>query len=131
VLKLETEIATAVAHALKLKLLDNISQKIELGGTRNPAAFDAYLRGSQLDYTIRDESDFPSVIAAYTEAIRLDPKFALAFADRSIDLTEYTGDAATGAAIHSSREAPSTFPWDRSSLNFSMSLSKNFGGNRP
>ena len=31
----------------------------------------------------------------------------------------------------SSREAPSTFPWDRSSLNFSMSLSKNFGGNKP
>ena len=31
----------------------------------------------------------------------------------------------------SSREAPATFPWDRSSLNFSMSLSKNFGGNSP
>ena len=40
VLKLETEIATAVAEALRATLLDDISAKIELGGTRNPAAFE-------------------------------------------------------------------------------------------
>src|SRR6202043_2251978 len=45
VLKLETEIATAVASALKVTLLGNVAAKVELGGTRNPAAFDAYLRG--------------------------------------------------------------------------------------
>ena len=46
VLKLQTEIATAVA-GLKVTLLGDVAAKIELGGTRNPAAFDAYLRASQ------------------------------------------------------------------------------------
>jgi TolB-like protein len=48
VLKLQTEIATAVAEALKVTLLGDVSARIELGGTRNPAAFDAYLRGLKL-----------------------------------------------------------------------------------
>ena len=43
-LKLQTEIATAVASALEVTLLGDLGAKIELGGTRNPAAFDAYLR---------------------------------------------------------------------------------------
>jgi len=45
VLKLETEIAGAVASALKVSLLGEVATKIELGGTRYPTAFDAYLRG--------------------------------------------------------------------------------------
>ena len=38
---------------------------------------------------------------------------------------------ALAAGAGSSREAPATLPCDRSSLNFSMSPSKNFGGNIP
>jgi TolB-like protein len=41
VLKLQTEIATAVASALKITLLADIGARVELGGTHNPAAFDA------------------------------------------------------------------------------------------
>jgi hypothetical protein len=37
VLKLQTEIATAVAGALKVTLLADEAAKIELGGTRNNA----------------------------------------------------------------------------------------------
>ncbi|HEY6618353.1 MAG TPA: tetratricopeptide repeat protein, partial [Steroidobacteraceae bacterium] len=40
----------------------------------------------------------PAAIAAYTEAIRLDPHYALAFAGRSIALTNVAGEAATAAA---------------------------------
>ena len=47
VLKLQTEIATAVANSLKVTLLGDLGAKIELGGTRNPAALDAYLRASK------------------------------------------------------------------------------------
>src|SRR6516162_2817958 len=47
VLKLQTEIATAVASALKVALLGDEAAKIEVGGTRNPAALDAYLRATQ------------------------------------------------------------------------------------
>jgi len=99
VLKLQTEIATAVASALKVALLGDEAQKIELGGTRNPAAFDAYLRASKAYQSIRDEQDNPGVIAAYAEAIRLDPNFALAFAGRSFAFAYYAAQGATGAAM--------------------------------
>ncbi len=46
-LKPQSEIATAVASALRVTLLGDEAAKIELGGTRIPAAFDAYLRGSK------------------------------------------------------------------------------------
>ena len=88
VLKLQTEIATAVASALKVTLLGDEAAKIELGGTRNPAAFDAYLRGSKA-YTSRSASSLATAIAAFTEAIRLDPNYALAFAGRSHARSNY------------------------------------------
>ena len=80
VLKLQTEIATAVAEALKVTLLGDTSAKIELGGTRNAAAFDAYLRGAKVFVSRHEVEDLPAAIAAYTEAIRLDPHYALAIA---------------------------------------------------
>jgi TolB-like protein len=99
VLKLQTEIATAVAQALKVTLLGDVSAKIELGGTRNPAALDAYLRASKVMQALGDASkDLPAAIAKYTEAIRLDPDFALAFSGRSLALMGYAEEVATGAA---------------------------------
>ena len=47
VLKLQTDIATEVAQALEVTLLGDTAAKIELGGTRNPAAVGAYLRGNR------------------------------------------------------------------------------------
>ena len=84
VLKLQTEIATAVASALEVTLLRDAGAKIELGGTRNPAAFDSYLRGSEADEIGHNAKDLETAIAGYSEAIRLDPEYALAFASRSI-----------------------------------------------
>jgi TolB-like protein len=89
VLKLETEIANAVASALKVSLLGDVAAKIELGGTRNPAAFDAYLRGRKAGLAAHDAKDYRIAIAAYTEAIGLDPNYALAFASRSLELVDY------------------------------------------
>jgi TolB-like protein/Tfp pilus assembly protein PilF len=99
VLKLQTEIATSVASALKVTLLGDVAAKVELGGTRNPAAFDAYLRGAKAFSSSRDAKDFPAAIAAYTEAIRLDPHYALAFAARSLALSGVAGGAETVAAV--------------------------------
>ena len=100
VLNLQTEIATSVASALKVTLLGDVAAKVELGGTRNPAAFDAYLRGAKAFSSRHETKDIPTAIAAYTEAIRLDPHYALAFAGRSIALSTYTaGEAATEAAV--------------------------------
>jgi len=91
VLKLETEIADAVASALKVNLLADVATKIELGGTRNPPAFDAYLRGRKAHLAAHSDQDYQAAIAAYTEAIRLDPNYALAFANRSLALTTHAG----------------------------------------
>ena len=99
ILKLQTEIATAVASALKVTLLGDIAAKVELGGTANAAAFDAYLRGAKAVRSRRDAKDLPTAIAAYTEAIRLDPHYALAFAGRSLALSTGAGEAETPAAV--------------------------------
>ena len=98
VLKLQTEIATAVASALRVTLLGDVAAKVELGGTRNPAAFDAYLRGAKA-YSSRRDADASTAIAAYTEAIRLDPHYALAFASRSRAVATVASEAATAAAM--------------------------------
>jgi TolB-like protein/tetratricopeptide (TPR) repeat protein len=99
VLKMQTEIATSVASALQVTLLGDVAAKVELGGTSNPAAFDAYLRGAKGGSSIRDPKDLPAAIASYTEAIRRDPHYALAFAARSIALSDLAAEAETAAAV--------------------------------
>jgi TolB-like protein/Tfp pilus assembly protein PilF len=97
VLKLQTEIATAVAEALKVTLLGDVSTRIELGGTRNPAAFDAYLHATRA-VDQGGSTGYLSATAAYSEAIRLDPNYALAFAGRSFAWSLYAAQAAPSSA---------------------------------
>jgi TolB-like protein/Flp pilus assembly protein TadD len=99
VLKLQTEIATAVASALKVTLLGDEAARIQLGGTRNPAAFDAYLKASRASISEHDAAGIQSTIAAYTEAMRLDPNYALAYAGRSLAFSRYASNFATGTAV--------------------------------
>jgi TolB-like protein len=106
VLKLQTEIAAAVAGALKITLLGDVAERIELGGTRSPPAFDAYLRGSKAFSSTHDVSSLQSAITEYTEAIRLDPSYALAFAGRSLARSGY----ATEFAMHLGEWIRSTGP---------------------
>jgi TolB-like protein/lipoprotein NlpI len=98
VLKLQTEIATAVASALKVTLLGDVAAKVELGGTHNPAAFNAYLWGTKEFVSRHELENLPAALEAYTEAIRLDPHYALAMAGRSIILSYGAAEAATPAA---------------------------------
>jgi len=95
VLKLQTEIATSVASALRVRLLGDVAAKVELGGTRNPAAFDAYLRGLKLARiaaaTTPMECQAP--IDAFSEVITLDSNFALAYANRALIKSECAGNS--------------------------------------
>jgi TolB-like protein/Tfp pilus assembly protein PilF len=100
VLTLETEIAAAVASALKVRLLGDVATKIELGGTGNPVAFDAYLRARKAYATAHGPEDYRAAAAAFTEAIALDPHYALALANRSIAFNSYA-DASAEAARES------------------------------
>ena len=102
VLALETEIATSVANALKVTLLEDTGNKIEIGGTVIPAAFDAYLRGKRIGRTAIREADRQAALGAYTEAINLDPHFAMAFVERSLDQSNYAVFSARGPAVRMS-----------------------------
>ena len=102
VLQLQTEIANAVAGALEVTLLGDVRARIEIGSTRDPAAFDAYLRASQAFSMQHGPADDAKAIEAFGDAIRLDPHYALAYAGRARALTAYAGDYATGSAVRES-----------------------------
>jgi TolB-like protein/Tfp pilus assembly protein PilF len=87
VLRLQTEIATAVANALKMTLLGDVASKIEIGGTRNPAAFDAYIRASKVANEAERAKEEEAAIEGFTQALRMDPDYALAYAGRSLALS--------------------------------------------
>jgi len=93
ILKLQTEIATAVTSALQATLMADAAATIELGGTQNPQAFDAYLRGkNSTDGMGRDV--MLRAIAAFDEAVRRDPGFAKAYASKALaenGFAEYYG----------------------------------------
>jgi TolB-like protein/Flp pilus assembly protein TadD len=88
---LQSEIASAVASALKVTLLGSATQKDGEGGTVNPKAFDAYLRGRKATEG-KSEADMRSAIKAFDEAIALDPSYALAYARRGEMLAYLGGD---------------------------------------
>ena len=98
-LKLQTEIAEAVASALKVKLLGDAATEMMVGGTRNAAAYDAYLRAASAYWQASSASDNEAVRAGYQEAVRIDPNFALAYAGWSLALAGYAGNFAHGPEV--------------------------------
>jgi serine/threonine protein kinase len=79
-LKVQSEVATAVAQRLDVNLIGDEAAKLALGGTTNAAAYDAYLHGMQLYYQPNTgEAGYRAAAAAFTNAVDLDPRFALAY----------------------------------------------------
>jgi len=96
ILKLQTEIATAVTQALQATLLADAAAKIEVGGTQNPQAFDAYLRGKNSGHDKMDRTIALASISAFDEAIRQDPGFAKAYASKALSETGFAEYYGTG-----------------------------------
>ena len=81
--------------------------RIEHGGTRNAAAFDSYLRATKAYSTAHNPADLEAAVDAYSEGIRLDPHFALAFAGRAEALYRDADEWLSGAAARGwSRDLP-------------------------
>src|SRR5437764_832058 len=81
IFSVESEVAKAIAEQLRAKLTGQEEQVIAAKPTDNPEAYDAYLRG--LAYTLKTQNTPGNYLAAQKylkEAVRLDPKFALAWA---------------------------------------------------
>ena len=113
IFSVETEVAKAIADQLRVKLTGQEEEVIAARPTNNPQAYDAYLRG--LAYTLKTGNSPANTLGAQKylkEALRLDPKFALAWAllsyvdalgyltltlQPTVDLREETGQAAETA----------------------------------
>jgi TolB-like protein/Tfp pilus assembly protein PilF/class 3 adenylate cyclase len=85
IFSVESEIAKAIADQLRAKLTGREEQEIAAKPTDNAGAYDSYLRG--LAYTLKTFPTSANALSAQKylkEAVRLDPRFALAWALLSI-----------------------------------------------
>src|SRR3954449_1124949 len=93
IFSVESEVAKTIADQLRAKLTGREEQEITAKPTDNPEAYDAYLRG--LAYSVKAQHSPANSLGAQKhlrEAVRLDPKFALAWALLSyIDSVGYIG----------------------------------------
>jgi TolB-like protein/class 3 adenylate cyclase/Tfp pilus assembly protein PilF len=81
IFSVESEVAKTIADQLRAKLSGQEEQLIAAKSTDSPEAYDAYLRG--LAFSLKTGLNYADQIAAQSslkEAVRLDPKFALAWA---------------------------------------------------
>jgi TolB-like protein/class 3 adenylate cyclase/Flp pilus assembly protein TadD len=81
IFSVESEVAKAIADQLRAKLSGQEKQVIAAKPTDNVEAYDAYLRG--LAYSLKTGLNYADQIRAQSylkEAVRVDPKFALAWA---------------------------------------------------
>jgi len=84
IFSVESEVAKAIADQLRAKLTGQEEQVIAAKPTDNPEAYDAYLRG--LAYSLKTARTPANSLGAQKylkEAVRLDPKFAVAWALQS------------------------------------------------
>jgi TolB-like protein len=86
----QTEIAKAVAASLELTLLGAKDTVAPSTSTNSVEAHNAYLQG-HFYFQRRNIDDYRKAVAFFDEAIRLDPNYALAYAERS-ELWTLMGD---------------------------------------
>ena len=111
IFSVESEVAKAIAEQLRAKLTGHEEQVIAAKPTDNVEAYDAYLRG--LAYSLKTLLTLNSVAAQnyLREAVRLDAKFALAWARLShVDSVGYRSQALqpTDALREEARNAAET-----------------------
>jgi len=81
VFQVQADIATRVAHALGGALVAGDAQRLSEKPTQNLAAYDAFLRGEEVENTRGgDPASLRTMLALYEEAVALDPDFAVAWA---------------------------------------------------
>jgi len=85
----QAEIAAAVAGSLKVTLLGSDEQSTG-SATKSTEAHNAYLQG-HFHFQRRNLEDFRKAVSYFDEAIRLDPDYALAYAERS-EAWSFIGD---------------------------------------
>ena len=117
--KLQDDITTAVANALKTKLLNTSDAAAQ--SDRPPSgslpAYNAFLQG-QFHSQPNTEADYRKAIDSYQAAVSLDPRYARAYAAMGYAQTFY-GDYFSGA------QAQQIFAMARTSINTALTLNPN------
>ncbi len=111
VFSVESEVAKSIAEQLQAKLTGRETEVIAAKPTENPEAYDAYLRGLAYTRKAGAGSDVLNAQKYLREAVRLDPKFSLAWAQLSIvDSLGYISGAlsATAGLRDEARQAAET-----------------------
>jgi TolB-like protein/Flp pilus assembly protein TadD len=103
VFAVQTEIATMVTTALQATLLGDAAATVDLGGTQSAHALDAYLRGLKLRGGNSEET-LLAEIAAYTEAIKLDDRYAKAYVAKARALSNLAGGYVSDSALRETFE---------------------------
>jgi len=109
VFAVQSEIAGAVAKQLKVALLGNNGQAAQLTTAATPSnqnveAYNALLQGN-FYFNRRTAEDFRKAISYYEEAIRLDPRYALAYAKLSSAALSLADNYAGSIAMKEQQEA--------------------------
>lgn len=106
---LQGELATQIAAALRARLAPEEKASLKTKPTNNPEAYSLYLQALGREAVINNSTDEYDVTQQlYLRAIALDPKFALAWARRSIihsKLGSYSSTQARRAARTEAEEA--------------------------
>ena len=79
IISLEQQIAGDLADKLRSKLSTSEKQLVAKQGTRNPEAYESYLKGRYY-WNRRTLRDFDTAISYFNQAIAKDPSYALAYA---------------------------------------------------
>jgi TolB-like protein len=99
---IQAELAVSIAGQLQITLSPSDRALMAEVPTRSTGAYTAYLRGLELDDSGGfNTSNLEAVAAAFEEAVRLDPEFALAWAQLSVvrtELVQLSEDAETREA---------------------------------
>ncbi|HET7291581.1 MAG TPA: tetratricopeptide repeat protein, partial [Vicinamibacteria bacterium] len=101
VFRVQGEIATKVAQSLEVALSGKERGKLEERPTSNLAAYDAYLKGLEIQKAAAGLETRRRAMAQYEQAVALDPGFALAWAHLS-----FTHSSAFISGVQSPEDAP-------------------------
>ena len=100
-LTIQSDIAQNVAQALSVALGQAQKAAIPVGGTTNAAAQDLYLKGRELLRISDSDATYRNAIGLFNSATTLDPKFADAYAWKSLAINYMTGSIAGAPSFDS------------------------------
>ena len=116
VFAVEGEVAAAIADQLNAKLSGSEQKALAEKPTQNAAAYDAYLRGLDIEHNNYNYDAYIQAERNYQRAVELDPNFGLAWARmailrsflnfNAIDPNTYTAESVKQAADRAMALAP-------------------------